>query len=148
MEYSGLLLWDLVITYHENSKILLLYFSDIVGLTQTKVLSVDHTPEVKSEKDRIIRNGGRVRSALNQHGSSNGPLRVWLKTTNSPGLAMTRSIGDLVAERVGVTWKPEIAIYKLGPHDHSLIVASDGVWDVFSNHEVLPHPRMHFCWLI
>lgn len=33
-----------------------------------------------------------------------GPLRVWYRDQNVPGLAMTRSIGDLVAAQVGVTW--------------------------------------------
>ncbi len=32
----------------------------------------------------------------------NGPYRVWLKHENYPGLAMSRSIGDFVAEGVGV----------------------------------------------
>jgi len=35
-------------------------------------------------------------------------LRVWLKSENVPGLAMTRSMGDAVAASVGVSWKPEI----------------------------------------
>jgi hypothetical protein len=37
-----------------------------------------------------------------------GPKRVWLKNKQVPGLAMTRSIGDLVAGSVGVTAEPEI----------------------------------------
>jgi hypothetical protein len=39
-----------------------------------------------------------------------GPARVWLKEEDLPGLAMSRSIGDLVAASVGVTWEPEITI--------------------------------------
>lgn len=37
-----------------------------------------------------------------------GPLRVWLQSSAIPGLAMTRSIGDLVASQIGVTWEPEV----------------------------------------
>jgi hypothetical protein len=37
-----------------------------------------------------------------------GPKRVWLKNKQAPGLAMTRSLGDLVAKTVGVTHEPEI----------------------------------------
>jgi len=33
-------------------------------------------------------------------------LRVWLKHDDVPGLAMTRSFGDEVASRVGVTCEP------------------------------------------
>ena len=35
-----------------------------------------------------------------------GPLRVWLKNEEIPGLAMTRSFGDSVAARVGVIAEP------------------------------------------
>jgi hypothetical protein len=40
-----------------------------------------------------------------------GPKRVWLKNKQAPGLAMTRSIGDLVAKTVGVTYEPEIKVF-------------------------------------
>jgi len=39
-----------------------------------------------------------------------GPYRVWLKTENFPGLAMSRSIGDFVAASVGVISEPGIII--------------------------------------
>ena len=35
-----------------------------------------------------------------------GPARVWLKNENIPGLAMARSIGDLVAQQAGVISDP------------------------------------------
>jgi serine/threonine protein phosphatase PrpC len=63
-------------------------------------------------------------------------LRVWLKNENLPGLAMTRSIGDLVAGSVGVTWKPEIAIYKMCQEDRIITIASDGIWEVLENIDV------------
>ena len=37
-----------------------------------------------------------------------GPLRVWLKSEDTPGLAMTRSFGDSMAAQVGVHSQPEI----------------------------------------
>ena len=40
------------------------------------------------------------------HGTKSGPFRVWLKTQNYPGLAMSRSIGDLMAGSIGVTPEP------------------------------------------
>lgn len=50
---------------------------------------------------------------------------------------MTRSIGDLVASSVGVTPEPEVQVFKnLSDHDKALVVASDGIWDRFSNEEV------------
>lgn len=67
-----------------------------------------------------------------------GPKRVWLKNKQVPGLAMTRSIGDLVAASVGVTSEPEIQVFNsLNPLDKALIIASDGLWDRFSNEEII-----------
>jgi hypothetical protein len=41
--------------------------------------------------------GGRVDSYRDQNGNKVGPERVWLKDEDLPGLAMSRSFGDLVA---------------------------------------------------
>jgi len=43
-------------------------------------------------------------------GIKSGPFRVWLKNQNYPGLAMSRSIGDLVASSIGVTCDPGIIL--------------------------------------
>lgn len=66
-----------------------------------------------------------------------GPKRVWLKNKQVPGLAMTRSIGDLVAASVGVTSEPEIQIFKnMRPIDKAIIIASDGIFDRLTNEEI------------
>ena len=63
-----------------------------------------------------------------------GPKRVWLKSKQVPGLAMTRSIGDMAAVSVGVTAEPEIKVFaNLSPADKFLVIASDGIWDRLSN---------------
>jgi serine/threonine protein phosphatase PrpC len=67
----------------------------------------DHKPDLKDEKDRILRNGGRV-DKIYKFGYSSGPYRVFLKTHNYPGLAMSRSIGDFIAASVGVICDPGI----------------------------------------
>ena len=73
-----------------------------------------------------------------QAGMFYGPKRVWLKNKQVPGLAMTRSIGDMAATSVGVTAKPEITYFpNLSSNDKILVVASDGLWDRFSNHEIM-----------
>jgi len=51
---------------------------------------------------------GRVDSFRDEFGEKLGPSRVWLKRENLPGLAMSRSFGDLVAASVGVISIPEI----------------------------------------
>ena len=65
-----------------------------------------------------------------------GPMRVWLKNENLPGLAMSRSFGDSTASRVGVNAVPEIKIFDLVPEDRILVIASDGVWEFLENHQV------------
>ena len=49
---------------------------------------------------------------------------------------MTRSFGDTVAASVGVTSDPEIFDYDLMTEDKIIVLASDGVWDLFTNSEV------------
>lgn len=73
------------------------------GSWMVKELSRDHKPELKEEYQRIKSKGGRVASCLDMDGLPAGPKRVWLKNEPLPGLAMSRSIGDLVAASVGVT---------------------------------------------
>jgi serine/threonine protein phosphatase PrpC len=68
-------------------------------------LSRDHKPEIKEESQRIVRCGGRV-DKFCENGIKSGPYRVWLKHENFPGLAMSRSVGDFVAESVGVICDP------------------------------------------
>ena len=71
-----------------------------------KSLSYDHKPEIISEKERIIQQGGRIDYLLDNDGQPVGPLRVWLNNEFNYGIAMTRSIGDKTAKAVGVTWEP------------------------------------------
>ena len=40
-----------------------------------------------------------------------------------------RSIGDKVAQSVGVIPDPEILEYTLSPNDQFILLASDGVWE-------------------
>lgn len=98
-------------------------------------LSVDHKPDLKNEANRIIKSNGRIEKR-SENGIRTGPLRVWLKNENYPGLAMTRSIGDLVASKIGVTSEPEIIEFVIGSECKFVVVASDGVWEILSNEEV------------
>ena len=66
-----------------------------------------------------------------------GPSRVWLRNEQTPGLAMSRSIGDLVAARVGVISTPEIIEHELESEDKFIVLASDGIWEFISNEECI-----------
>jgi serine/threonine protein phosphatase PrpC len=51
---------------------------------------------------------------------------------------MTRSMGDLVAKSVGVTYEPEIKSFSNLSYktDRIVVVASDGLWDRIPNDEI------------
>ncbi|CAD8132359.1 unnamed protein product [Paramecium octaurelia] len=100
-------------------------------------LSNDHKPDLPQEKRRIEQKGGRVEPYIDFDGSSLGPARVWLKTEDIPGLAMSRSFGDKVAASCGVICEPEILTYKIQEGDLFMVLASDGVWEFLSNEQVI-----------
>ena len=126
-----------VILYITPSKITSANTGDSRGIlitTDNRIikLSNDHKPEEPNEKMRIEQNGGRVSQAYGM-----GPFRVWLKTENYPGLAMSRSIGDKIAHSVGVSDIPEIMEFNLDDNKpKAVIVASDGIWEFLSNENV------------
>ena len=95
-------------------------------------LSSDHKPNRKDESDRIISHGGRIASY--DHG---GPLRIWYRKEELPGLAMTRSIGDKISRNIGLISVPEIVEKQLTCNDKFLIIASDGVWEFLSSQDAV-----------
>lgn len=107
------------------------------GKIVAEALSIDQKPELASEKKRIIEAGGRVKACEDMDGNPIGPLRVWLKQQNIPGLAMTRSFGDGLAASVGVTAKPDIMERQMTDNDAFIILASDGVWEFVTNQEAV-----------
>ena len=78
------------------------------GQYSVEALSIDHKPNLPLEKERIHASNGKVMQMKDMFGRSVGPYRVWLKNEQAPGLAMSRSIGDLVAQSAGVISTPEI----------------------------------------
>jgi len=98
-------------------------------------LSRDHKPDIKEEADRIKRAGGRIRQMIDEDGSFVGPLRVYMKDKDMPGLAMTRSFGDNYASIAGTISEPEIKEHILCKEDMFLILASDGLFEFISTEE-------------
>eukprot|EP00854_Cymbomonas_tetramitiformis_P014243 gene14243-16847_t len=107
------------------------------GNTQCIALSADHKPDQSQELHRIQSNNGRVDRLVDQEGRQVGPYRVWLRYAWIPGLAMSRSLGDTLAHRVGVSCDPDISKHELTEKDRFLILASDGVWEFISNEEAV-----------
>jgi len=108
-----------------------------VNYSGSTVISRDHKPSEPEEKERILSSGGRVEAFKNEDNEDVGPLRVWLKDEDVPGLAMSRSIGDIVSAKVGVISSPEISLYKISKNDKFLILASDGLWEFVSNEQAV-----------
>ena len=106
----------------------------LLGIQLTK----DHKPEDPEELKRITGAGGIVRRLMDASGKNVGPWRVWQKETNHPGLAMSRSIGDIVGHEIGVVCTPTVMSHKMRyESDYFFVAGSDGLWDVMENQEVV-----------
>ena len=104
---------------------------------EVEPLTIDHKPEIKTERDRIEKEGGRVEQCKDENGISVGVFRVWEQNEEYPGIAMSRSIGYFVAKKIGVTYKPDITVRTIDPTYRSIVLASDGIWDFLSNEKVM-----------
>lgn len=63
-------------------------------------LSYDHKPTRTDERERIEKLGGKI-YRLTHDGVQVGPPRVWADE-EGPGIAMTRSLGDLEGKKIGL----------------------------------------------
>ncbi|CAD8071410.1 unnamed protein product [Paramecium primaurelia] len=97
-------------------------------------LSYDHKPTRPDEKERIIRCGGKIERLIHD-GQPVGPYRIWADD-EGPGIAMTRTLGDLQAKKIGLISEPEVQHIELTKQDKFMVIGSDGVWDVMSSAEV------------
>lgn len=111
--------------------------SDPFAFFETDNLSRDHKPESPEEKDRIEKMGGVVDQSKNKEGIKEGPFRVWVKGERHPGLAMSRSIGDEIAESIGAVHDPEIIVKDITDSTKYIVLASDGVWEFLNNDQVM-----------
>ncbi|GBG29479.1 Protein phosphatase, putative [Hondaea fermentalgiana] len=98
------------------------------------VLSVKHQLDIPAERERIVKMGGRVAP---KRGHDDGPLRVWLPDVETPGLMVSRSIGDGVCHDLGVSADPSIYLEPINPHDKFVIMASDGLWEFVDYEEAV-----------
>ncbi|CAH1391589.1 unnamed protein product [Nezara viridula] len=123
-----------LIAVMEGSKLIVANVGDSRGVMcnskgKAIPLSFDHKPQQSREKKRIEEAGGSV--------SFNGVWRV------AGILATSRALGDYpLKDRKLVIADPDILTFELGDHKPEFIVlASDGLWDTFSNEEVVSFIR-------
>lgn len=97
-------------------------------------LFTDKKPQLKEELGRIIMNNGDVSKMKH---TDQGFYRVWMKNESFPGLAMNRSIGDFLAQKVDVISIPEIKVKQISAHDYDyIVIGSDGLWKWLTLEEV------------
>jgi len=114
-----------------------LELNDDKPVTKTAIeLSIDHKPSRDIEKERIIKCGGKIeRQKSNNDEKEVGPLRIWKNEEEGPGIAITRSLGDILAHTIGVLHEPEITFRMREPGDKFIVMGSDGIWDMMTSAE-------------
>ena len=130
---------NLIISNTGDSRAILVKQNSSLTKPQWEVepLTIDHKPENKNERDRIEKEGGRVEQCKDENGISAGVYRVWEQNEEYPGIAMSRSIGDFVAKKIGVTYKPDITSLTIDSTYRFIVLGSDGIWDFLSNEIVM-----------
>ena len=112
-----------------DSRCIMVTDSEIVPLSE------DQKPNNPGEMERIVKAGGEV-SQYEEDGIKSGPFRVWKKNEMYPGIAMSRSIGDLIASTLGVIPEPVFIEKDITNNTKFIILASDGVWEFLDNKKV------------
>ena len=85
-----------------------------------KKINIDHKCSDPKEEERIIRSGGKI-----------------TKNRVMGQLVLSRCLGDLYCKKYGVSNIPDISINKLERNIKYIVVASDGVWDVVGENDLM-----------
>jgi serine/threonine protein phosphatase PrpC len=101
-----------------------------------EIVSVIHKPDVPKEKERILENGGVIHPYYDENGIYEGPDRVYVKNKTYPGLCLTRSIGDILGEEVGIISDPDIIIKNIDSTCKFIVLGSDGLWDMIKPYDI------------
>ena len=100
-------------------------------------ITVEHNTSNKKEQQRVISKGGLIKQYTNEHGKLVGPLRVWNSEERYPGLVVTRSFGDLIGKKCGISGTAVILQKTIISAFKCLVIGSDGLWDMLDNFETL-----------
>jgi len=129
----------LTVAHVADSTIVLGRFKDKPGgVLEGFPLTRDHKPELKDERARIEKAGGRVVF----DGYANH--RIYAKNGRYPGLNMSRCLGDLMGHAdAGCSAEPEVNSRDITYLDHVLLVCSDGVWEFMEAKEAVDLVNKH-----
>lgn len=100
-------------------------------------LTFDQKPDLPEEKARIVAHGGEVNQLKNAENQPVGPFRVFGCGKRVPGIAVSRALGDYELANIGIIAEPIMSMHCLSQNDFFIVVASDGVWDVMDNEDVV-----------
>ncbi|KAJ9562780.1 hypothetical protein OSB04_007940 [Centaurea solstitialis] len=123
---------DLIIGNLGDSRAVLATRDDDNALVAVQ-LTVDLKPNLPREAARIQQFKGRVFALQDEPEVA----RVWLPNSDSPGLAMARAFGDFCLKDFGLISVPDVYYHRITDKDKFVVLATDGVWDVLSNKEVV-----------
>jgi serine/threonine protein phosphatase PrpC len=135
--WSGAAACIVVITPHEIVSANVGDSRSVMTCTSSLVtrLSNDHTPREDVQDTKRVQSMG---GTIDRSGYVRFPSGV---TTGLAGLAMTRSLGDKEGKRGAtkhrhiISAKPHVRVTRMRATIQSIVVASDGVWDVVSDTE-------------
>lgn len=96
-------------------------------------LSIDFKPNLPQEAERIAESKGRVFSLHDEP----AVYRIWRPNGETPGLALSRALGDFCLKDFGLISVPDVTQRIITSRDKFVILATDGVWDVISNQEAV-----------
>lgn len=96
-------------------------------------LTTDLKPDIPEEVERIKSRKGRVFPMEEEP----EVFRIWMPEEDCPGLAMTRAFGDFCLKDYGLIPTPQVTYRKITSNDEFVVLATDGVWDVLTNSEVV-----------
>ena len=142
--FSGTCLCSLLITQNSIISINLGNSKAIIGCQKNKEnksifypynLTIEHTPLIEKEKERIIENGGDILYEKDEYNREFGPLKVWKKNILVPGLLITRSFGDKEANFIGVISEPEIRYFEMKNEYKFVVIGSFGLWNFIKSEE-------------
>ena len=110
----------------------------ILSLDQIEGLEPIDEDEGERDERELLNGGGEGELILGDEIDEGGdPPRVWSPHGDYPGTAFTRSIGDAIAEELGVVPEPEMLTRDLTPEDKIIVLASDGVFEFLTNQSVV-----------
>ena len=69
-------------------------------------------------------------------GRKYGHYRIYKQGQETPGIHISRALGDFDAKGCGVISVPDITEYHLNQNSKYMVICSDGIWEVLNNEYV------------